>query len=238
MTVSILTMVLTTAALAQTNAGNAIDCTVPKVKGKGHTLIESGSSEELSRLRTAPHGAARTGKHQLQISWAAGKKTFADAAEAPSGDPPDVSWTYCGYQADLAMHLVLKDEASLVTGVLLDDKTGHILPGGEAVLFSPDGKYYIAYEQPDGQDGETIKLDERSGKKIWEGYNGVLHYNGKWMAVIGEFHNMRWDDHDRPQAEIHVLKTTLTMTLTEGENGSREWLPKVPDDLIQQIEHR
>ena len=237
-TVSILTLLLTAGALAQTNAGKAIECTVPKVKGKGQTLIESGSSEEVSRLGTAPSGAARTGKHQLQISWAVGQKSFTDAPEPPSGDPPDFSWTYCGYQADLGLHLILKNEDSLGTGVLLDNKTGDILPGGEKVVFSPDAKYYIAYEQPDGQDGETIKLYDRSGKKLWEGYNGILHNNGKWMAVIGEFHNLRWNDHDQPQADIRVLKTTLTMTLTEGENGSREWLPKIPDDLIQQVERR
>jgi len=100
------------------------------------------------------------------------------------------------------LHLLLKPDERLFTGVLLDDRIGRILPGGQTVMFSLDRRYYLAYDQPDGQDGEMIKLYTRSGVKIWEGYNGILSRDGK--SVVTNFERMHWDGHNRLQAEVHL----------------------------------
>ena len=62
--------------------------------------------------------------------------------------------------------MLLKEDEALFTGALVDDATGALLPGGQKVLFSKNAQYYLAYEQPDGQDGETIKLYRRNGTLI------------------------------------------------------------------------
>src|SRR5579863_9041971 len=114
------------------------------------------------RLRQAPHGANRVGKRKLVVNWAAGKRTFTNDPNIE--ELGDVWWAYCGYSPEVKLHLILHATSDAIfTGVMLDDKTGSLLPAGEAVLFSPDRRLYLAYEQPDGQDGETLKLYKRTG---------------------------------------------------------------------------
>jgi hypothetical protein len=111
----------------------------------------------------------------------------------------------------------------------VDDRTGSLLPGGESVLFSPDRQYYLAWEQPDGQDGETLKLCRRDGKILWKGYGGILSDDGT-MVVVGSENmgNMRWDSRNRPQATAHLRGgRTQTVTLTETRDGKREWRPRI-----------
>jgi hypothetical protein len=113
--------------------------------------------------------------------------------------------------------------------ILLEGHTGTLLPGGEAVLFSPDQRYYIAYEQPDGQDGETLKLFKHDGSLIWKGYNGFLSPDGKSVIVDSEdMRAMRWDGQNRPQATVHLKgNRTVTVTLMRDANGKLEWLPHI-----------
>ncbi len=100
------------------------------------------------------------------------------------------------------------------------------MPGGQAVLFSPDQRYYLAFEQPDGQDGETIKLYQRSGTLVWKGYNGILSADGK--SVIADFENVHWDNENRLKAAVRLDGgKTVALTLTQGKTGRWEWLPLV-----------
>ena len=94
--------------------------------------------------------------------WLAGTHTFI---EKPPYDAEldGIWWAYCGYNKKLGLHLIMENDVDTFTGVLLDDKSGKLLPGGKSVLFSPDQERYLALEQPDGQDGETIKLCTRDG---------------------------------------------------------------------------
>jgi len=185
------------------------------------------SAEEAVRLHQAPHGAKRLSKHQLEVRFATGTRVFKDK---PPYEPLDgVSWAYCGYSAVLKLHLIRKTDHDLFTGVLLDDRTGSLLPGGEAVLFSPDQHFYLAYEQPNGLDGEWLKLHKRNGVMLWKGYDFIPSPDGISAIVDSEnMRDMRWDKQNRPQATLHLSGgKTMTVTLMRNDKGKMDWLPRV-----------
>jgi len=220
----LLSLVAGTTTLA--NCQQILQCSVPSTR-PGVTdddFVRPRSAEEIARLKQAPHGAKRLGAHVIEVGWAGGKRILKD--KPPYDEPLDgLRWTYCGYNADLKLHMLLKEDEALFTGALIDDVTGALLPGGQKVLFSKNAQYYLAYEQPDGQDGETIKLYRRNGTLLWEGYNGFLSSDG---IVLANFESMHWDDHDRPQAIARLNDgKTQTVTLTEGSAGKWDWLPHI-----------
>lgn len=209
------------------NCQQTLQCFVPSTH-PGDTddeFVHPRSAEEVARLKQAPHGAKRLGKHVIEVGWARGKHILKD--KPPYNEPLDgVRWTYCGYNADLKLHILLKEDEALYTGALVDDVTGVLLPGGQKVLFSKNAEYYLAYEQPDGQDGETIKLYRRNGTLLWKGYNGFLSADGK--DVLADFENMHWDDQGRLQAVARLDDgKTQTVTLTQGAAGKWDWLPHI-----------
>lgn len=185
------------------------------------------SEEEISRFHQAPHGAKRRSEHQIEIRWSKGTRLFTD--KPPYEDLAGVSWAYCGYNPDLKLHLLRKTDNDLFTGVLLDDNTGQLLPGGFAVLFSPDRSFYLAYEQPDGLDGETLKLHKRNGAMLWKGYDFIASPDGQSVIVDAEnMRNMRWDNENRPQATLYLRGGgTKTVTLMRDSKGKLDWLPPV-----------
>lgn len=224
-------LLLTASASAQSVDELALQCVTPATQpGEPATLVAPMSSEETVRLRQAPHGAKRLGKHQLEVGWTGGRRMFRD--RPPFDEPLDgIAWQYCGYSAVLKVHLVGKSDRGLFTGVLLDDISGSLLPGGEAVLFSPDRQLYLSYEQPDGQDGETLRLYKRSGVMLWKGLDCILSPDGKSVIVDSEnMRNMRWDDQNRPQATLHLKgDRTLTVTLMPDSKGQLDWLPHIQE---------
>jgi hypothetical protein len=219
----LLSLVAGVTALA--NCQQILQCSVPsKRPGATDDFVRPRSAAEVARLKQAPHGAKRLG-HTIEVGWAGGKRILKD--KPPYNEPLDgVRWTYCGYNADLKLHMLLKEDEALFTGALIDDLTGALLPGGQKVLFSKNAQYYLAYEQPDGQDGETIKLYRRNGTLIWEGYNGFLSSDGK--DVLANFEDMHWDEQNRPQAIARLNGgKAQTVTLTEGSAGKWDWLPHI-----------
>ena len=220
-------ILLAASAFSQTAGQGSLQCVIPAVPpGKENPVFPRGA-EERARLRQAPHGAMRLSEHQLEVRWTAGTRIFKDE---PPYEPLDgVSWAYCGYSPVLKLHLLRKADHDLFTGVLLDDSTGSLLPGGEAVLFSPDLSLYLAYEQPNGQDGETLKLYKQSGVMLWEGYDFVASPDGKSVVVDAEnMRNMRWDNQNRPQATLYLEGgRTMTVTLMRDSKGKLDWLPRV-----------
>jgi hypothetical protein len=214
-------------ALSQTTGQISLQCAIPAAHpGQKHPVFPM-SAEETARLSQAPHGAKRLSEHQLEVRLAAGIRTFKDE---PPYEPLDgISWAYCGYNPVLKIHLIRKADNGLFTGVLLDDNTGRLLPGGFAILFSPDQSLYLAYEQPDGQDGETLKLYQRNGLMLWKGYDFIVSPDGKSVIVDAEdMRNMRWDNQDRPQATLYLRGgRTTTVTLMPDTKGKLDWLPRV-----------
>lgn len=188
--------------------------------GTAAELTHEGSSSEAKEIRNAPHPAIRTEKHTLEIHWQHGKHVFQD--RPPFDEPLDgIEWAYCGYNPQLKMHLIGKQDVDVFTGVLLDDSTGSILQAGETVVFSPDASLYLAYEQPDGQDGPTIKLFNRKGTLLWKGYDGILSADGK--SVIADFEKVRWGDSDRLIAEYTAEGRSHKMILIKSGEGKWVW---------------
>ncbi len=124
------------------------------------------------------------------------------------------------------MSLLYKCEGDLFTGVLLNDATGALRPGGTKVMFSPDRRYYLAWEHGAGQWGDTLKLYSRGGALVWQGDDGIPSPDGK--NVIGRFDGLRWTDQNQLRASAirDDTKVATTVTLTKRGNGRWEWLPE------------
>lgn len=138
----------------------------------GQVVIDSNTPVERAKMRLAPFPATRVGKHILIVHWKKGLQRFADVAPYMVGEIAGTYWVYCGYSREVGVHAVQKNGEDVNSGVLIDDKTGKILPGGFAVKFSPDRAKYIAYEQVDGSDFSNLKLYRRDGTLIWSGLDG------------------------------------------------------------------
>lgn len=205
----------------------SLSCASPSdPTGLDTELTHEGSSREAQELRRAPHPAIRKGKHTLVVHWQHGEHVFRD--RAPFDQPLDgIEWAYCGYNPQLKLHLIGKQDVDVFTGVLLNDVTGAVLQAGETVLFSPDRLLYLAYEQPDGQDGPTIKLYNRNGTLMWKGYDGLLSKDGKsWIA---DFQAIQWTVHNQLLAEYALSGTPHKMILTRGHDGKWRWQPARPE---------
>ncbi|HTW47115.1 MAG TPA: hypothetical protein VMD92_04150 [Acidobacteriaceae bacterium] len=185
---------------------------------------QPGSAGESARLRQAPRGAKRVGKHELRINWSAGVQTFRD--KPPYNASLDgVQWSYCGYSSAAGMHLLGKRDAGLFTGVLLNEKTGAVHPGGQEVWYSPNGRYYLASEQPDGQDGPTLKVFRSNGGLVWKGYGGILATDG--TSVVADLVGVRWNDQDQVVMEVVLPNGKHQLETLTQHAGSWEWLPKI-----------
>ena len=115
---------------------------------------------EIAFLPKAPHGAKRIGKHTLEVNWAKGIRRFVDK-DCSEGYIGGSCWEYRGYCASLHLHQINHEEDDLFTGVLLDDVSGKLLPGGALVFFSPDGKKYLASSQWNGKELSGSSIQER-----------------------------------------------------------------------------
>jgi hypothetical protein len=182
--------------------------------------------EEQALLSRAPHGARRITKRLIEVGWAGGKRIFTD--EPPYDESlAGVRWVYCGYDPKLKLHLLYKDDETVGTGVLLDDATGSLLPGGQEVLFSPDQRYYLAYEMEDGDTTEILTLYRRSGGTLWTGHNGFT--KPETGEILAEFKDLHWTSQNTVQALAVPADGTkpVTVTLAPGLNGKWEWLPRL-----------
>ena len=150
--------------------------------------------EDVAVLSHAPLGIKRIKKHHLRVNWVGGSRDFIDK---PPYDEPfqGISYSYCGYNSTVGMHLIHKSMYSLFTGVLVDNTTGKIMPAGEYVSFSNDEKKYFAIAQEDGFDGEYWYVYARNGSLIWKGLSGISekHPKYKYDYFVAEFHNPRWN---------------------------------------------
>jgi hypothetical protein len=218
-------LVAAASANAQLNDPASISCVVPHPRiPELTTVIDQGSAAETQRMHASPHEVKRVGKHQIDVAWSSGKRTFRD--KPPYDDPlAGVWWAYCGYNPVLKMHLLYKAAGDNFTGMLMDDVTGKLLPGGEKVLFSPDRKQFLAYEQPDGQDGQTLKLYDHSGNLVWQGYNGILSPDRK--TVVAEFTDISWHGSRLVATASFSEKKKISFTLVLHADSSREWVPEL-----------
>jgi hypothetical protein len=175
----------------------------PVAVDRAGSVLNCPDSDVLSQ---APHGARRIGKHVLDVRWAGGTHRFKDEGLV-DGEIGGVAWTYCGYDPVSHVHLIYKADGdhSLFTGVLLDDKTGALRPGGESVIMAPDQKFYFTYSQEDGMDGQVTDLYRRDGKKLGEGYSGMLKPDGSTIQLSDDnIRDLTWDDQDKLHATAYL----------------------------------
>jgi hypothetical protein len=175
---------------------------------------------EMELLRHAPSRARRVDNRRIEVAWRGGKRAFRDK---PPYDEPlsGVRWVYCGYDPGLRLHLISKHENSLFTGVLLDDRTGSLLPGGDNVLFSPDQRYYLTFEMEDGDVTELLKLYSRSGELLWSGHNGLT--SAPDGALLATFQNLHWDATDRVLTVAVASDGIKPFTVTLAPRGDGKW---------------
>src|SRR5690242_11699985 len=106
------------AIAAHADEKGVLTCLVPPQRpGQMDSLIRPSSAAEKARFDLAPHAAKRLSQHRLQVGWASGSHIFED--KPPYDDPSNLRWAYCGYSPALNVHLLLKVEDDLFTGVLL-----------------------------------------------------------------------------------------------------------------------
>jgi hypothetical protein len=200
-------------------------CTSPDTEESplGSFQVEPNTPGELTRMRQDPHGAFRPRKHLLVVHWRAGARRFGDRSPYMQGTLDGLYWTYCGFISEAGVHLVQRNDLDGLSGILVDDKTGAILPAGFSVTFSPDSKRYVALINNDG-DFEVVKLFDRSGKLLWQGENGLLSADGQ--SVISEYLALHWDAAGTLLAEYKDDKG-FKHTLTPEKAGETQgkWVP-------------
>ncbi|WP_423380306.1 hypothetical protein [Burkholderia sp. LMG 32019] len=143
-----------------------------------------------SRLMAESHGLAeRIAPHVLRINVEGKTLLFKDI---PSDGLDNIAYTFCGSRGGYS--LIAWDDGGEFTGKLIDERTGRILPAGREVIFSPDGRAYLAIWQEDGLDGDDWAVRYADdGRVSWQGYsfiasrdidNTPLHElsNPKWTA--------------------------------------------------------
>ena len=216
----VLTLAISAPAIAQTD----LHCQFP-IAGKAHELgdiVRPRTTEETKRMRQAPHGAKRPSRRKLQINWAHGFQVFEE--KAPYDEGLDGVWyAYCGYSPDLGLHLMMKQDGDLFTGVMMEESTGKLLPGGENVLFSPDRKHYIALEQQNGRDGNTVKLYDSRGILLW---NNGDHLDDISSLRLADDPDIRWDKKNRILAEAVTQNgKAFTVQLFTTADRQRKWVP-------------
>lgn len=205
----------------------AIECTSPTTpEGPlGQFIVEPNTPNETARMLQAPNGAHRTGKHVLIVHWQRGSREFKDKAPYMKGTMDGLYWTYCGYSPQAGVHVIQKNGSDELTGVLLNEKDGSILPGGFSVSFSPNLQKYFAREQEDGADLETIKVFSRNGRLLWSGLAGLFSPDGK--SEISEFENVHWDQAGKLVAISKDFESRQKekLVMTRTANGSWQWSP-------------
>ena len=140
---------------------------------------------EQDALKSAPPGNRRVHKDTLVVRWQGGVKTMADSGivEGPFGD---VGFRYCGF-SPTGFHLLLKQGRDVYGGVLIDHRTGKVLPAGHEVLFSPRRDSYFAVVQVNGMDGQEWRLYSTQGSGLWEGTSNVV-LRGAVVGVLEDPH--------------------------------------------------
>jgi hypothetical protein len=205
------------AAFGQT----VLQCSSPTTpENLGSFLVEPNTPGEAARMRQAPHAVRRVGKHLLLVDWRAGTRQFKDKPPYMEGTLDGLSWTYCGYSPEAGVHVIQRNDSDWLTGVLVDEKTGSILPGGFSVSFSPDLKNYMTREQEEGAELENVKLYTRAGRLLWSGHNGLLSRDG--ASVVAAFDDLGWNESGNLTAEFkdnEGRKRTLILKL----NGNKRW---------------
>ncbi len=127
---------------------------------------------EAAVIKAAGNAIVRKGKHELLIS-AGGKSIHIKDKPPYDVDDAGISYSYCGRQNGYFMIFKNDQGETNFSGLLINENTGAVTPGGQTVLFSPDLRAYLATEQPDGLDGEVWKVYASDGRLSWSGFSFI-----------------------------------------------------------------
>ncbi|WP_152601734.1 hypothetical protein [Burkholderia paludis] len=159
------------------------------------------------------HGLAeRIAPHVLRVNVAGKALLFKDI---PAAGLDNIAYTFCGSLGGYS--LIGWDDGDEFTGKLIDERTGRILPAGQEVIFSPDGRAYLAIGQEDGLDGEDWAVRyANDGRVSWQGHSFIVSGN-VGAAPLHELSNPRWGEsgkleaeascRDSPNAVVGLIKT-------------------------------
>ena len=157
----------------------------------GQELACNPNADEKTAMKQAPGGAKRTSEHLMEVRTSSGTRRFVD--QPPHDGISGLHWLYCGYHPLTKTHLIHKQHEALFSGQLLFEDSGKILNAGHTVLFSNDGKKYLAIEQLSGMDGENWSVFDSDGKKVWRGYAGTSRKERGISTTVSQFEQPRWD---------------------------------------------
>lgn len=150
-------------ALAQTTASRSFECP------QGARDTPQGRAYE-AKLMAGTHGmASRPSKHLLQLNVAGKTLSFRDE---PADMPNNIAYFFCASHDGYA--LIEWADGPTITGKLVDERNGDILPGGLLVLFSPDGRAYLTVHHEDASLGDTWTIYRADGRRSWQEINYVL----------------------------------------------------------------
>ena len=130
----------------------------------------SPGTEKASIRKFASDLVVRKSKRQLLVRTKAGIQAFNDK---PPFDEPfsGVQHEFCD-RKDGFMLVGVSDE-DVRTGKLVNELTGAVTNAGSIVQFSNDRRAYLTWEQPDGLDGNRLKIYSIDGKLSWSGFSYI-----------------------------------------------------------------
>jgi hypothetical protein len=159
------------------------DSLVLECSGSVDASIES---KLISRL--AEDVVQRKSVHELVVRTSAGTRTFVDK---PPHDEPLSGLHYYFCDRNGGYILLRVEDETLASGRMIDEATGKVIPGGESVNFSPDGRAYLTWEQPDGLDGSLLKVYSKNGALSWSGFSFIPEANNR-DRIYASLENPSW----------------------------------------------
>jgi hypothetical protein len=180
---------------------------------------------EAPYLKQAPHGASRPSKYRLVVNWAKGTRQFVDTAPYWENDAGGTANQYCGFDVATHMHVLSRQTEDSMSGYLIDDRSGALLPGGEWILFSPDQKRYLADNQIHGVDGEDWAVYTIGGRLVAKGLAMMTCAGRDYCG--GELVDPHWLDNDHLQATTKCNEKPVLHTLDIAQ-GRWNWSPASP----------
>jgi len=166
----------------------------------------------------------RAGPHVLLVR--AGGKELRLEDKPPHDEPfAGVHRWFCDRRGGFV--LLRTEDGSVSTGTLVNEATGAVTPGGEAVVFSGDGRAYFAQEQPDGLDGMQWKIHFVDGRLSWSGLSFMAE-RGHPDRNVAYLEDPRWTSTGEFVAQascIGAIDTRWPVTLRKID-GHWEWMPR------------
>lgn len=195
------------------------------------TCGDSGKAGlEAKRIKAMAAGVVkRQSKHVLQVE-AAGK-TLAFTDKPPYDEPLDGErYAFCERKEGFI--LLAHVNGDELTGKLVNEATGKVGPGGDAVLFSADRRAYLATSQDNGRDGATWTVYALDGRQSWTGGDYLLHPT-KPDYKAAELSEERWEANGELSAQARCIEGKMAPWRVKlvKSGGTWNWHPhrKCPD---------